>query len=155
MSAYLWVWYMRPWLRRGRLKGGQEKEEKEMNQEKFFCQYHRKTMDHSIQECPEFLKLVQEKINEGEMEFCGNMEEQSVSVLLKEVSKSVTIFYRRGVSKQQKRHLMFPPLDWSSKCQLRFAIQMIRRYHGIIQVKRWYKNRRQSRNKNQRYLSTI
>ena len=96
MSAYLWVWYMRPWLRRGRLKGGQEKEEKEMNQEKFFCQYHRKTMDHSIQECPEFLRLVQEKINEGEIEFDGQMEEQNVSVLLKEVPKPVTIFYRGG-----------------------------------------------------------
>ena len=76
-----------------RLKNRQGKEEKEMNREECFCQYHRKTMDHSIQECPEFLKLVQEKINEGEMEFCGKMEEQSVSVLLKEVPKPVTIFY--------------------------------------------------------------
>ena len=39
-----------------RLKSKQGKEE--MNREEYFCQYHEKTMDHSIQECPEFLRLV-------------------------------------------------------------------------------------------------
>ena len=99
-------------VKAGRVKGGQEKEE-EMNREKHFCQYHEKTMDHSIQKCPEFLRLVQEKINEGEMKFCGKMEEQSVRVLLKEVPKSITIFYQGEVSRRQRQHLMFPPLDWS------------------------------------------
>ena len=53
-------------------------------------------MDHSIQECPEFLELIQEMINEREMEFCGKMEEQNVSILLEELQKPVTIFYREG-----------------------------------------------------------
>ena len=61
-------------VKSGRLKGGQGKEEEKMNREKCFCRYYRKTMDHSIQECPEFLRLVQEKINEGEKEFYGKME---------------------------------------------------------------------------------
>ena len=56
----------------GRLKGGQEKEE-EMDQEKCFCQYHGRTVDHPILESPEFLELIQEMINEGEMEFCGKI----------------------------------------------------------------------------------
>ena len=36
----------------GRLKDGQGKEEEEMDQEKCYCRYHGKTVDHSIQECP-------------------------------------------------------------------------------------------------------
>ena len=50
-------------------------------------------MNHSIQKCPEFLELIQKMMNEGEMEFCGKIEEQNVSVLQKEVPKPVTIFY--------------------------------------------------------------
>ena len=45
-------------VKAGWLKSGQGKEEEEMNREKCFCQYHGKTMDHSIQECLEFLRLV-------------------------------------------------------------------------------------------------
>ena len=69
-------------------------------------------MDHSIQECTEFLKLVQEMMNEGEMEFCGKMEEQNVSVLLKEVPKLVTIFYRVGGQQATKEvpHVPTPRL---------------------------------------------
>ena len=33
-------------------------------------------------------------MNEGEMELCGKMEKQNVSVLLKEAPKPLTIFYR-------------------------------------------------------------
>ena len=54
-------------------------------------------MAHSIQECPDFLELIQEMMNEGELEFCGKMEEQNVSVLLKEEApKPLIIYYRRG-----------------------------------------------------------
>ena len=53
-------------------------------------------MDHFIQGCPEFLTIIQEMMNKGEMEFCGRMEEQNVSVLLKEVPKPLTVFYREG-----------------------------------------------------------
>ena len=56
-----------------RLKDGQGKEEKEMDQEKCYCRYHGKTADHSIQECPKFLKMIQEMINEGEIEFYKKM----------------------------------------------------------------------------------
>ena len=51
-------------VKAGRLKGGQGKEQKEKDQEKCLCQYHGRTMDHSIQECPKFLTLVQEMMNE-------------------------------------------------------------------------------------------
>ena len=65
-------------------------------------------MDHSIQECPEFLELIQEMINEGEMEFYGKIEEQNVSVLLEEVPKAVTIFYRWGGQEAMKEAPHFP-----------------------------------------------
>ena len=45
-------------VKAGRLKDKQEKKEEEMSQEKAYCQYHDKVMGHSIQECPEFLKMV-------------------------------------------------------------------------------------------------
>ena len=86
----------------GRLKDGQEKEE-EMNREKHFCKYHGRTMDHSIQGCPEFLTIVQEMMNKWEMEFCGRIEKQNVSVLLKEVPKPLTIFYRGGGQQARKK----------------------------------------------------
>ena len=80
-------------------------------------------MDHSIQECLEFLELVQEMINEGEMEFCGKMEEQNVSVLLKEVPKAVTIFYRRGGQQATKEapHVPTPRLVVKVPVSLRYA----------------------------------
>ena len=75
------------------MEGHQRKEEKTKDQEKCFCQYHGSTTDHSIQECPDFFKLIQEMMNEGELEFCGKVEEQNVSVVLKEeVPKPLTIF---------------------------------------------------------------
>ena len=95
-------------VKAGRLKSGQEKKEKEMNRGECFCQYHKKTMDHSIQECPEFLKIVQVMMNEREKEFCGKIEEQNVSVLLEEVPKPVTIFYRGGGQEAMKEAPHFP-----------------------------------------------
>ena len=80
-------------VKAGHLKDGQKKEEEEINREKHFCQYHGRTMDHYIQGCPRFLTMVQEMMNEREMDFCGRMEEQNVSVLLKEVPKPLTVFY--------------------------------------------------------------
>ena len=41
-------------------------------------------------------------MNEGELEFCGKMEEQNVSVLFKEAPKPLTIFYR-GEGQQAKK----------------------------------------------------
>ena len=67
-------------------------------------------MDHFIQGCPEFLTIVQEMMNEGEMEFCGGMEEQNVSVFLKEVPKPLTVFYREGVQQATKETPHVPTL---------------------------------------------
>ena len=61
-------------VKAGRLEGRQRKEEETKDQEKYFYQYHKSTTDYSIQKCPDFLELIQEMMNEGEMEFCGKME---------------------------------------------------------------------------------
>ena len=66
------------------------------------------TTDHSIQECQEFLDLVQVMMNKGEMEFFGKMEEQNVSVLQREAPKPVTIFYRGGGQQALKEVPHFP-----------------------------------------------
>ena len=70
-------------------------------------------MDHSIQECPKFPTLVQEMMNEGEMEFCEKMEEQNVSVLLKEGPKPLTVFYRGGGQQATKETPHVPTQNWS------------------------------------------
>ena len=80
-------------VKAGRLKGREGNEEEEMNQEKSYCQYHDRTTGHSIQECPEFLKMIQEMMDGGKIEFYGKIKEQSVSVLLEEVRKPLTVFY--------------------------------------------------------------
>ena len=86
-----------------RLEGCQRKEKERKRQKKCFCQYHESTTDHSIQECSDFLELIQEMMNEGELEFCGKVEEQNVSVLLKEKApKPLTIFYRGGSASDEE-----------------------------------------------------
>ena len=81
-------------VKASRLEGCQRKEKERKGQEKCFCQYHGSTTDHSIQECPDFLELIQKMMNERELEFYGKMEEQNVSVLLKEKApKPLTIYY--------------------------------------------------------------
>ena len=45
-------------VKAGRLEGHQGKKEKTKDQKQRFCQYYRSTMDHSIQECPDFLELI-------------------------------------------------------------------------------------------------
>ena len=66
-------------------------------------------MGHAIQECPNLLELIQEMMNEGELKFCGKMEEQNVSVLLKEEApKPLIIYYRRG-SQQATKETPYVP----------------------------------------------
>ena len=79
-----------------------------MSEGKVYCQYHDKVMGHSIQECPEFLKVVQEMMNKGEIEFCGKIKEQDVSVLLEEVQKPLTVFYRGGGQQAAKETSQAP-----------------------------------------------
>ena len=95
-------------VKAGRLKDGQGKKKEEMDQEKCYCRYHGKTADHSIQECPKFLKMIQEMINEGEIEFYKKIQEQNVSVLLKEVPKPLTVFYRGGGQQATKETPQVP-----------------------------------------------
>ena len=40
--------------------------------------------------------MIQEMINGGEIEFCEKMQKQNMNVLLKEVPKPMTVFYRGG-----------------------------------------------------------
>ena len=40
--------------------------------------------------------MIQEMMNGGKIKFCGKIKEQNVSVLLEEVRKPLTIFYRGG-----------------------------------------------------------
>ena len=61
-------------VKTGRLEGCQRKKEERKGQEKCFCQYLGSTTDHSIQECLDFLELIQEMMNEGELEFYGKVE---------------------------------------------------------------------------------
>ena len=62
---------------------GEEQEKKEKNEDGGgqYCQYHKRSVGHSIQDCQEFLGLVQEMMNEGKMEFCKEVEGQAVNVL--------------------------------------------------------------------------
>ena len=53
-------------------------------------------MGHSIQDCQDFLDLVQGLMDEGRMEFCKEVKEQDVNVLQGETSKPVIIHYRGG-----------------------------------------------------------
>ena len=59
-------------VKASKLEGYQRKEEETKDQEKYFCQYHGSTTDHSIQECPDFLELIQEMMNEGEIELVSS-----------------------------------------------------------------------------------
>ena len=52
-------------------------------------------------------------MNEGKLEFCGKLEEQNVSILLKEeVSKPLTIYYGGGGQQAMKEAPRPPPLGW-------------------------------------------
>ena len=95
-------------VKAGKLKGYQSKEEETKDQGKCFYQYHRSNTDNSIQECPNFLKLIQDMMNEGDLEFYGKGEEQNVSVLLEEAPKPLTIFYR-GRGQQAMKEAPRPP----------------------------------------------
>ena len=110
-------------VKAGRLKGRQGKEDEEMNQDKGYCQYHGKMTGHSIQECPEFLKMIQEMMNGGKIEFCGKTKEQNVSVLLEEVRKPLTVFYREGGQQAAKEtpHVPTPKLIVKVPAPFRYA----------------------------------
>ena len=53
-------------------------------------------MGHSIQDCQDFLGLVQELMDEGRIEFCKKIKRQAVNVLQGKTPKPVIIHYRGG-----------------------------------------------------------
>ena len=110
-------------VKAGRLEGYQSKEKKTKDQEKCFCQYHESTTDHSIQECLNFLELIQEMMNDGELKFCGKVKEQNVSVLLEKAPKPLTIFYRGGGQQATKKtpRLLTPRLVVKVPAPFRYA----------------------------------
>ena len=87
-------------VKASRLGGCLRKEDELKDQGKHFCQYHGGAAGHAIQECPDFLELVQKMMNEGELEFYGKIEEQNVSVLLKEEAPKPFVIYYRGGGQQ-------------------------------------------------------
>ena len=57
----------------------QKKKESEDREGQYY-QYHQKPMGHSIQDCQDFLELVQELMDEGRIEFCKEVKGQAVNV---------------------------------------------------------------------------
>ena len=51
-----------------------EEQEKREDGEGQYCQYHQRPVSHSIQDCQDFLGLVQELMDEGRIEFCKEIE---------------------------------------------------------------------------------
>ena len=84
------------------LKGKQRKEEEEIDQGKCYCQYHDKTTDHSIQECPKFRKMIQEMINGGEIEFLRKYAIAKCERLIKKSPKAIYCLLSRGRSTSNK-----------------------------------------------------
>ena len=71
----------------------QEKKEENEDGEGQYCQYHKRPAGHSIQDCQDFLDLVQELMDEGRVEFCKEVKGQAVNVLQGETPKPVIIHY--------------------------------------------------------------
>ena len=89
---------------------GEEQERKKENKdrEKQYCLYHKRSVGHSIQDCQEFLGLVQEMMNEGKIEFCKKVEGQAMNVLQKETPKLVIIYYRGGDQQTLAKAPVYP-----------------------------------------------
>ena len=83
-------------LKTGMLEEEQEKEEEKEDRERQHYLYHKRLVGHPIQDCQEFLGLVQEMMNEGKIEFCKKIERQAVNALQKETPKPIIIYYRGG-----------------------------------------------------------
>ena len=76
------------------LEEEQEKKEEKEDQEGEHCLYHKRFVGHSIQDCQDFLELVQEMMNKEVMEFCKEIKGQAVNVLQGETPKLIIIYYR-------------------------------------------------------------
>ena len=67
--------------------------------------------------------MIQEMMDGGKIEFCGKIKEQSVSVLLEEVRKPLTVFYRGGGQQAVKEtpHVPTPKLVVRVPAPFRYA----------------------------------
>ena len=52
----------------------EEQEKKKEDQKEEHCQYHKGSVLHSIQDCQDFLDLMQEMMDEGKIEFCKEVK---------------------------------------------------------------------------------
>ena len=73
-----------------------------------YCQYHKRPVGHSIQDCQDFLGQVQELMDEGRIEFCREMKGQAMNVLQGETPKPVIIYYRGGGQQAPKKAPIHP-----------------------------------------------
>ena len=88
----------------------EEQEKKEGNEdgERQYCEYHKRLVGHSIQDCQDFLGLVQELMDERRIEFCKEIEGQAVSVLQRENPKPIIIYYLGGGQQAPIKALVCP-----------------------------------------------
>ena len=80
-------------LKAGMLEEEQEKKEESEDEKGQYYQYHKRPVGHSIQDCQDFLDLVQEMMDKGRIDFYKDIEGQAVSVLQGETSKPIIIYY--------------------------------------------------------------
>ena len=80
--------------------------------------------------------MVQVMMNDGEIELCGKVEEQNVSVLLEEVRKPVTIFYRGGGQQAAKTtpHVPTPRLVVKVPAPFRYTNDKVVPWNYMSQV---------------------
>ena len=83
-------------LKAGALDEEQKKKRENEDGEGQHCQYHKRPMGHSIQDCQDFLGLVQELMDERRIKFCKEIKRQVVNVLQGETLKPIIIRYRGG-----------------------------------------------------------
>ena len=62
------------------ISGGKEEEEiKEAGKKGCYCLFHPDCTNHTIQDCSDFMSIVQKMIDDGEIEFCKRMEDNMVA----------------------------------------------------------------------------
>ena len=80
-------------LKAGMLEKEQKKKEEKKDQEGEHCLYYKGFVGYSIQDCQDFLELVQEMMNKGVMEFCKEIKGQAVNVLQGKTPNPIIIYY--------------------------------------------------------------
>ena len=88
----------------------------------YFCPFHQDSIGHTIQECPDFLGLVQKMMDASEIEFCKKVKGKIVAVTQEkssgvsndnrqeEMPRLLTIFYKGGNQPKVASQLLAPKL---------------------------------------------